>query len=123
MHGCTIGSDNGLLDHGIVLFGEVAKSSMVPPSTLVTLTTTARDESEDDDSDSTKKPPPIQGAVAKFKARPGTYLLIPCVAAVVGWFTNWLAVQMIFYPVYFRKAFPYSSRYSKSDGSTSSSLY
>lgn len=38
----------------------------------------------------------------KFKARPGTYLLIPCVAAVVGWFTNWLAVQMIFYPIKFR---------------------
>jgi hypothetical protein len=33
-------------------------------------------------------------AGAKFKARPGTYLLIPCVAALVGWFTNWLAVQM-----------------------------
>lgn len=41
-------------------------------------------------------------AAAKFRARPGTYLLIPCVAAVVGWFTNWLAVQMIFYPVQFR---------------------
>jgi hypothetical protein len=38
----------------------------------------------------------------KFKARPGTYLLIPCVAAIVGWFTNWLAVQMIFYPIKFR---------------------
>jgi uncharacterized membrane protein YheB (UPF0754 family) len=73
-------------------------------STLLTLTTTAGDESldEDDDSDSTKKPSAIQRAVAKFKARPGTYLLIPCVAAVVGWFTNWLAVQMIFYPINFR---------------------
>jgi uncharacterized membrane protein YheB (UPF0754 family) len=38
-------------------------------------------------------------AVAKFKARPGTYLLIPVVAAIVGWVTNWMAVQMIFYPI------------------------
>jgi uncharacterized membrane protein YheB (UPF0754 family) len=28
-------------------------------------------------------------------------LLIPCVAALVGWFTNYLAVQMIFYPIRF----------------------
>lgn len=41
-------------------------------------------------------------AGAKFRARPGTYLLIPCIAALVGWFTNWLAVQMIFYPIKFR---------------------
>ena len=39
---------------------------------------------------------------SKFRARPGTYLLIPCVAAFVGWLTNWLAVQMIFYPIEFR---------------------
>lgn len=45
---------------------------------------------------------PILKAINKFKARPGTYLLIPCVAALVGWFTNWLAVQMIFYPISFR---------------------
>ena len=38
-------------------------------------------------------------ATRKFCTRPGTYLLIPCVAALVGWFTNYLAVQMIFYPV------------------------
>lgn len=38
----------------------------------------------------------------KFNARPGTYLLIPVIAALVGWFTNYLAVQMIFYPVSFR---------------------
>jgi uncharacterized membrane protein YheB (UPF0754 family) len=43
-----------------------------------------------------------QQARAKFRARPGTYLLIPCIAAVVGWFTNWLAVQMIFYPLQYR---------------------
>lgn len=41
-------------------------------------------------------------AVQKFQARPATYLLIPCVAALVGWLTNWLAVQMIFYPIRFR---------------------
>lgn len=35
----------------------------------------------------------------KFQQRPGTYLLIPCIAALVGWFTNWLAVQMLFYPI------------------------
>ncbi|KAI2499880.1 hypothetical protein MHU86_14618 [Fragilaria crotonensis] len=40
-------------------------------------------------------------AVAKFKARPGTYLMIPVVAALVGWITNWMAVQMIFYPIQF----------------------
>lgn len=48
-----------------------------------------------------KRLSPLQRAVAKFQTRPATYLLIPCVAAVVGWFTNWLAVQMIFYPVAF----------------------
>jgi len=44
---------------------------------------------------------PFLKAAAKFKARPGTYLMIPCIAALVGWFTNYLAVQMIFYPVDF----------------------
>jgi hypothetical protein len=64
------------------------------------LTTTSK---EDDLSDSQLlHGGPFQHAVRKFKARPGTYLLIPCVAAVVGWFTNWLAVQMIFYPIQFR---------------------
>lgn len=41
----------------------------------------------------------LQRAVAKYQSRPGTYLLIPVVAAGVGWLTNWLAVQMIFYPI------------------------
>lgn len=41
-------------------------------------------------------------AVSKFRARPGTYLIIPLIAAVVGWVTNWMAVQMIFYPIEFR---------------------
>jgi Protein of unknown function (DUF445) len=51
-------------------------------------------------------PPPssswIQLAMYKFRDRPGTYLLIPVIAALVGWFTNWLAVQMIFYPIQYR---------------------
>ena len=75
-----------------------------PPSTrrrrLRKLTTTSLHD------DLSEEPPvpsgPLRNAVRKFKARPVTYLLIPCVAAVVGWFTNWLAVQMIFYPVKFR---------------------
>jgi uncharacterized membrane protein YheB (UPF0754 family) len=48
-----------------------------------------------------KKKNAVQVAVTKFRARPGTYLLIPVVAALVGWLTNWLAVQMIFYPIRF----------------------
>lgn len=51
-------------------------------------------------------PPPssswVQLAIHKFRDRPGTYLLIPVIAALVGWFTNWLAVQMIFYPIQYR---------------------
>ena len=39
--------------------------------------------------------------LAKFNADRRGMLLIPLVAAFVGWFTNWLAVQMIFYPVKF----------------------
>jgi uncharacterized membrane protein YheB (UPF0754 family) len=49
--------------------------------------------------DDTRKVGIIQNAKDKFRARPGTYLLIPCIAALVGWFTNYLAVQMIFYPI------------------------
>ncbi len=41
-------------------------------------------------------------AIHKFKSRPSAYLLIPVIAAFVGWFTNYLAVQMIFYPIQFR---------------------
>ena len=42
---------------------------------------------------------PLKNAVDKFTARPVTYMLIPVLAAIVGWVTNWLAVQMLFYPV------------------------
>jgi hypothetical protein len=41
----------------------------------------------------------FQKAKRKFQARPGTYLTIPVIAALVGWLTNYLAVQMIFYPI------------------------
>jgi uncharacterized membrane protein YheB (UPF0754 family) len=54
-----------------------------------------------DARDYSKETSIVQKAIAKFKSRPGTFLLIPCVAALVGWFTNWLAVQMIFYPIKF----------------------
>jgi uncharacterized membrane protein YheB (UPF0754 family) len=40
-------------------------------------------------------------ARAKYAANPKGILLIPVVAAFVGWFTNWLAVKMIFYPIGF----------------------
>jgi uncharacterized membrane protein YheB (UPF0754 family) len=43
----------------------------------------------------------LKKAKQKFIARPGTYLTIPIIAAIVGWFTNYLAVQMIFSPVHF----------------------
>jgi uncharacterized membrane protein YheB (UPF0754 family) len=73
-------------------------------STILTTASTAGDmiDNSDDSNSNNKKFSHLQRAVNKFKANPGTYLLIPVVAAVVGWFTNWLAVQMIFYPVQFR---------------------
>ena len=37
----------------------------------------------------------------KFRGDLKGMLLIPVVAAAVGWFTNWLAVKMIFYPIGF----------------------
>jgi len=42
-----------------------------------------------------------RGAWRKFNADRRGMLLIPIVAAFVGWFTNWLAVKMIFYPIKF----------------------
>ncbi|KAL7545933.1 hypothetical protein ACHAWF_009289, partial [Thalassiosira exigua] len=44
----------------------------------------------------------LSKAATKFRSRPHAYLLIPPVAALVGWITNYLAVQMIFYPVNYR---------------------
>jgi len=45
---------------------------------------------------------PLKGAAKKFKSNPRLYVAIPLTAAFVGWLTNWLAVQMIFYPIHFR---------------------
>jgi hypothetical protein len=66
-------------------------------ASLIRLTTK---ESQDDDDDKSKIGI-LQKAKEKLVARPVTYLLIPCIAALVGWFTNYLAVQMIFYPISF----------------------
>lgn len=41
------------------------------------------------------------GAAHKFRTNPRGIMLIPVVAACVGWLTNWLAVKMIFYPIVF----------------------
>lgn len=69
----------------------------MPP---ITRLTTASDPLED--GDELTKPSIFKKASDKFKARPGTYLMIPVIAGFVGWLTNYLAVQMIFYPVQFR---------------------
>lgn len=44
----------------------------------------------------------VATAANKFSSRPSAYLTIPVIAAFVGWFTNYLAVQMIFYPINFK---------------------
>ena len=36
---------------------------------------------------------------SQIRARPVAYLTIPLVAAFVGWFTNWVSVKMLFYPI------------------------
>ena len=59
---------------------------------------TTKERSDDEES----KIGVFRRAKNKFVARPGTYLIIPVIAALVGWFTNYLAVQMIFYPVQYR---------------------
>ena len=41
-------------------------------------------------------------AISRFLLDWKTYSLIPIVAALVGWFTNYLAVQMIFFPIQWR---------------------
>jgi len=37
--------------------------------------------------------------VEEFKANPWTFISIPLVAAAVGWITNYVGVQMLFYPI------------------------
>ena len=65
------------------------------PSTRLT---TKSEPSEEEPT----KPGVLKNAATKFKNRPGTYLMIPVIAAFVGWLTNYLAVQMIFYPIKFK---------------------
>ena len=45
---------------------------------------------------------PLSDAITKFKGNWQSYIIIPFIAAFVGWFTNWLAVKMIFYPINFK---------------------
>lgn len=80
--------------------GALSISHLHLPSTLplsrrnrFQLTTTEKPE------DAEPKLGILKKAKQKFVARPGTYLIIPVIAALVGWFTNYLAVQMIFYPI------------------------
>jgi uncharacterized membrane protein YheB (UPF0754 family) len=71
---------------------------LVGRPSLLTTTVQGVDANEGDHADRGHKNI-FATAVQKFRNRPGTYITIPIVAAVVGWFTNWLAVQMIFYPI------------------------
>jgi len=73
------------------------KRTTIQSRTRLTTTT-----SDDDENNEISKPSIFQKAATKFKARPGTYLMIPVIAGFVGWLTNYLAVQMIFYPVQFK---------------------
>jgi len=40
----------------------------------------------------------------------GSYLLIPFIAALAGWGTNWLAIKMTFYPLEYVGKFPFGWR-------------
>ena len=40
----------------------------------------------------------------------GSYLLIPFIAALAGWSTNWLAIKMTFYPLEYVGRFPFGWR-------------
>ena len=77
----------------------VINHSRVQRNPITSLATTSKPL---EDGDEAAKANIFRTAVAKFKARPGTYLLIPVIAGFVGWLTNYLAVQMIFYPVHFK---------------------
>jgi uncharacterized membrane protein YheB (UPF0754 family) len=84
----------------LVIQNDNNKWLQTPPRITTTrLTTTNQDD--DDDVDPSKPMNIFQKAKFKFQSRPGTYLMIPVIAAFVGWFTNYLAVQMIFYPIEF----------------------
>ena len=79
-----------------------ARINARPFSDSFRLTTTASGDEDQRASRRERLLVPFRKAGEKFRKRPGTYLIIPFIAAFVGWFTNWLAVQMIFYPVEFR---------------------
>ncbi len=40
----------------------------------------------------------------------GSFLLIPLIAALAGWGTNWLAIKMTFYPLHYVGKFPFGWR-------------
>ena len=84
-----------IIDTTPLIFASTTRIRRQPHRRLTT-------KAKDDDATQRSWFDPFRKAAAKFKARPGTYLIIPCIAAIVGWFTNWLAVQMIFYPIHFR---------------------
>lgn len=44
----------------------------------------------------------VSRGITTFASNWKAYSLIPLVAGFVGWFTNYLAVQMIFYPIKWR---------------------
>jgi hypothetical protein len=44
----------------------------------------------------------VNHGITTFMSNWKSYSLIPLVAGFVGWFTNYLAVQMIFYPIKWR---------------------
>lgn len=44
---------------------------------------------------------------AEFVSNNWQLLTIPAVSAVIGWFTNWVAIQMLLYPVEYRGIGPY----------------
>lgn len=37
----------------------------------------------------------------------GSYVLLPFIAAAVGWMTNWIAIKMAFYPLKYIGRFPF----------------
>jgi len=57
-------------------------------------------------------------STSKFLSRWQTYCMIPLVAALVGWVTNYLAVKMIFYPIKWRGIRFWSKRASEAEEPT-----
>ena len=44
----------------------------------------------------------VEHGVTTFLMQWKKYICIPIIAGLVGWFTNWLAVKMIFLPIQWR---------------------